>query len=177
MVISGIALQWFNSYLSSRQQKVKLSDTLSEPIEIEYGVPQGSVLGPMLFTLYTTPLSYVIQQHQINHHLYADDTQIYISLSSTNPTFSLAQLQKCLQDVFCWMTSSKLKLNPDKTEFLLIGTQVQRNKFSECFPTKLLDQDVRPALSARNLGISFDCNLNFKKSHNSYMSNMLLSHT
>ena len=160
--IDGIALEWFVSYLSGREQKVKLMDCLSSPAEITCGVPQGSVLGPLLFTLYTTPLSSVIQRHDVKHHLYADDTQIYLSLSLKNPELSFEILTKCLQDVSSWMTTRKLKLNPDKTEFLLIGSRVQRENFSRCFPTRLLEQDVTPAASARNLGVVFDSALNFK---------------
>ena len=160
--ISGVALEWFVSYLSCREQKVKLLDCLSSPAKITNGVPQGSVLGPLLFTLYTAPLSSVIGKHSVNHHLYADDTQIYLSLSTKNPELSLEILQNCLQDVSLWMTASKLKLNPDKTEFLLIGVKVQREKFSSLFPTQLLEEEVIPAPSARNLGIVFDNALNFK---------------
>ena len=111
--IDGIALDWFVSYLSDRKQKVKLMDCLSSPAEVACGVPQGSVLGQLLFTLYTTPLSYVIQRHNVKHHLYADVTQIYLSLSLKIPIF----LWKFSQNVFrsSWMSSRKLKLNPDKT--------------------------------------------------------------
>ena len=155
--ISGTAPNWVRSYLSNRVQMVKLLDKLGEPFRTDYGVPQGSFLGPLLFTLYTTPLS-----HNICHHLYADDTQIYLSLSKTDPEMSLSLVQQCLQDVSDWMIASKLKLNPDKTEFILIGTKA-REKFKKYFPTKLLDQDVTPTDSARNLGVEFDKDFNFKK--------------
>ena len=161
--ISGTALNWVRYYLSNRVQMVKLLDKLGEPFKTDYGVPQGSVLGPFLFTLYTTPLSSLISRHNVCHHLYADDTQIYLSLSKTDPEMSLSLVQQCLQDVSDWMIASKLKLNPDKTEFILIGTKAQRDKFEKYFPTKLLDQDVTPTDSARNLGIEFDKDFNFKK--------------
>ena len=76
------------------------------------------------------------------HHLYADDTQIYITLSE--PEMSLALLQDCLLHVGDWMRRSKLKLNPDKTEVLLFGTKLHRKEFIKHFPAKLLDQEITP---------------------------------
>ena len=86
------------------------------------GVPQGSILGPLLFTLYTTPLNSVIQSHNLAHHLYADVTHIYVSVTPPDTCRCLSQLRECLQVVSLWMKNSKLKLNADKTEFLIIGT-------------------------------------------------------
>ena len=74
--ISGQAQIWFSSYLQNRHQSVKIKDTFSDKVTHSYGVPQGYVLGPVLFTLYTTPLSAIISSFDINHHLYADDTKI-----------------------------------------------------------------------------------------------------
>ena len=132
--ILGQAQIWFSSYLQNRQQFVKIEDTFSDKVTLSYGVPQGSVLGPVLFTLYTTPHSAIISGFDINHHLYADDTQIYMSLSVSNAKETLEKLQRCLIGVLAWMTGSKLKLNPSKTEFLLIGTKLQREKFLNDVP-------------------------------------------
>ena len=79
--ISGQAQICFSSYLQNRHQSVQNKDTLSDKVTLSYEVSQGSMLGPVLFTLYTTPLSATISSFDINHHLYADDTQIYMSLS------------------------------------------------------------------------------------------------
>ena len=82
--ISGTALDWFTSYLSDRCQQVKIQDYISDAVYIYFGIPQGSFLRPILFTLYTVPLSQVITEHDVEHNLYADDTQMYISGSEAN---------------------------------------------------------------------------------------------
>ena len=119
------------------------------------------MLGPELFTLYTTQLSAIISSFDINHHLYADDTQIHMSLSVSNAKESLEKLQHCLIGMSALMTGSKLKLNPSKTECLFIGTKLQREKFSNNFPCLILGQDTNPSTSAKNHGVVFDSSLNF----------------
>ena len=84
-------------------------------------------------------------------------------------------LTKCLQDVSSWMSSRKLKLNLDKTDFLIIGCKVQRENVSKCFPTRLLAQEVTLSSSARNLGVVFNSVLNFK-SHISGISRACYYH-
>ena len=100
------------------------------------------MLGPVLFTLCTTPLSAIISSFDINNHLYADDTQMYMSLSVSNDKETLEKLQHSLMGVSAWMTGSKLKPNPSKTEFFLIETKLQREKFLNNFPCLTLGQDV-----------------------------------
>ena len=160
--ISGSALKWCSSYLTDRSQKVKIQNCFSDSVATPYGVPQGSVLGPLLFTLYTTPLSQIIEKHDVNHHLYADDTQIYVSLSASDCLLSLEKLKSCVNSVSLWMFRSKLKLNPDKTEFLIIGSKKQREKISTLWPISLINQEMTPTDSARNLGVMFDCDFNFR---------------
>ena len=101
--------------MSDQCQQVKIQDYISDAVYISFGVPQGYVLGPILFTLFTPPPpSHVIVKHEVKHHFYADDTQIYISLSGYEALESLTDLKSCVTDVFTWMTNSKLKLNPSK---------------------------------------------------------------
>ena len=160
--ISGSALRWLSSYLSDRSQQVKLGNHVSSGVNLPFGVPQGSVLGPLLFTMYTSPLSEIIDEKAVPHQLYADDTQLYVSFSTDDSTVSLNKLQDCLGNVQRWMFSNKLKLNPDKTEFLLIGHERQRGKYLDLFPFSLMNVPTQPSKTARNLGVTFDQNFNFK---------------
>ena len=140
---------------------MKIANCFSGALPTSCGVPRASVLGPVPFTLYTTLLSSVIQTHNLDHHLYADDTQIYLALATPDTNCSSNQLGDCLQNVFHWTTNSKLKLNAYKTEFLNIGAQKRHSKlvFS---PTPMLSQNFTLAISARNLGVTFD-NKNFRQ--------------
>ena len=130
--ISGTVLEWFKSYISNRQQRVHIDGSLSCPQDLHFGIPQGSVLGPFLFCLYTTSMSQRMTTHDLSHHMYADDTQVYIELSQSDTHKSISNLSDCLTDISLWMKSSrpKLKLNSDKTEFIIIGTKQQRHKLS-----------------------------------------------
>ena len=136
--VSGRALDWFEPYLTGRSQRIKLGNCLSSTSDLSFGVPQGSVLGPLLLTLYTTPLSSLVSGHAIPHHIYADDSQLYVSFSSGNSAAALNGLQSCLASVQSWMSTNKLKLNPDKTEFFLIGNERQWSKYLSMFPIELL---------------------------------------
>ena len=129
--VTNSAHSWFLSYLSNRQQSIVVDGFSSDPVQLTCGVPQGSVLGPILFTLYTSPLSNIIQSHDVNHHFYADDTQLQDKDKPDKVLPLLTRTADCFNDLKNWMTANKLKLS-DKTEAMVVGT---RQKLSQLPPS------------------------------------------
>ena len=156
--INGTVLNWIQSYLSNRQQKVKIDNTCSSEIPIMYGVPQGSVLGPLLFTMYVYPLTDVIKQHEFPYHLYADDTQLYRPISTNDFDLMTDELSKCTDGINKWMNTNKLKMNNDKTELLLCGTHSKLNSV-QAKSVKIGNEVINYSKKVKNLGMFFENNL------------------
>ena len=151
----GNVLNWFTSYLKGRTQCVKVNDAVSDSLELTFGVPQGSVLGPILFTLYTSPLPDIIQPFNFEYHFYADDTQLYKMVTCDDIPNAVAKTENCISKVKEWMSNNKLKLNESKTEFLILGKSSNLDKFDK--PSlKFSDCEVKPNNKAKNLGVMFD---------------------
>ena len=159
--LDGTVLSWIKLYLSNRKQKIKIGDSFSEVVILPFGVPQGSVLGPLLFTLYTSPLSQIISKFNVTHHLYADDTQIYLAVDSRNFDSSMEELTECLKSVQERMDGVKLKLNPEKNEFIIIGQKAIRESLAPNFPVPLLQNNISPSVEVKNLGVIFDSDNSF----------------
>ena len=159
--IQGKALSWFASYLSGRTQRIMINESLSKPFKLECGVPQGSCLGPLLFTLYTSELFEIIKYHLPMIHCYADDSQVYISFSPNDRAEQLAvvrNMEDCIRDIRSWVLNNDLKFNDDKTEFLIIGSSQQLEKLVN-ISIRVGDSDIHPVPLARNLGCWFDSRL------------------
>ena len=163
--IQGNALAWLRSYLSGRTQCVCVDGDHSEKKILRCGVPQGSVLGPVLFTMYTKPLGDIANKYGVKYHLYADDTQLYLSfdqLSHNAMDASLEIIENCISEIKAWMNKHFLKLNGDKTEYMVIQSKYVKDKVP-IPPLAIGDTYVKPSDHARNIGVTFDTSLNMEK--------------
>ena len=105
---------------------MSINGTLSKPFDLRCGVPQGSCLGPLIFTIYVSKLLQILKHHLPSVHTYADDAQLYLSFKPSNSSTeveAVSAMQECICDVRAWMREDQLMLNDDKTEFLIIVTR------------------------------------------------------
>ena len=162
-MVTGVILKWLGSYLKDGTQVVEIGVPLSggsrsEFVSLRSGIPQGSVLGPILFTIYTVPIGNICRRHQVEFHLYADDTQIYLSFRPSiqfSKHECITRIKKCIEEIGIWMTQNLLKLNSDKTEFILFGTWWQLSKVHD-ISLQIGSDTIKPMDHVRNLGFIMD---------------------
>ena len=134
---------------------------LSEKFNLQCGVPQGSCLGPLLFTIYASKLFEVIKNYLPQSHEYANDAQLYLSFnadSACSQNDAVEAMERCIQAIRSWMIKDKLRLNDNKTEFMIIGTRKQLAKVN-IDGLSVGESIIAPVTSVRNLGSWFDQNL------------------
>ena len=161
--ITGSALTWIMSYLHDRYQNIIIGNTLSKDFKLNYGVPQGSVLGPKIYTMFAKPIGSLCRQHGLSYHSYADDTQVYLVFKPTTPWRDTAdQLEACLRDISAWMSANMLKLNQDKTELIVFRPKNRVNDHS-VFTLDICGTIIHDVSSVKNLGVHFDRALDMQK--------------
>ncbi len=152
--ISGTGLQCFDSYLSDRSFKVSRRGEVSKSQHLATGVPQGSVLGPLLCSVYMASLGSVIQKHGFSYHCYADDTQLYLSFHPDDLTIA-ARISACLADISCWMKDHHLQLNLAKTELLTFTFTFSH--LADAFIQSDLQLGVHKAINLEEANIQRKC--------------------
>ena len=165
--ITSCAKNWLESYLKDRNNRVCVLGEYSEKLPLKYGVPQGSVAGPPIFTAYAQPVAAIINSFQVAYHIYADDTQLYVSFdpkSSGDIASAKLRLTNCITEIRSWMLANKLKLNDSKTELFLIASPRHAEIVSHLdVDLKIGGSVITPSSSVKNLGIVFDISLTMEQ--------------
>ena len=151
-------LEWYKSYLNNRCYYITNNSVRTNLFHLHTGVPQGSVIGPLLFNLYSSDLETIAQRHNLSFHQYADDTQLYTSCVPGETEQLQNRLSDCVDEMAAWMESNSLKLNRSKTEAIWFSSLRKVNKL----PTKqirTLDTFISPSGSVKSLGVFMDRDL------------------
>lgn len=159
--ISGQVLKWFKSYISSRQYRVEIGKSLSDLIAILFGVPQGSILGPILFIMYISELDKIARLFGLKVHCFADDAQLYIAFEAIDIIPTIETIESCLETIKMWMTKMFLKLNEDKTQLLVISPTKSLVKSNLNCALRFNDYVLCCDTEASNLGVKFDSSMSF----------------
>ena len=156
--ISGTVLNWITSYLHDRSFRVCIGDSSSAKHSLNFGLPQGSVVGPLFFSMYTFHIGHIIRKHNISYHMYADDIQLYLEFNPkvySEITNALGRLSSCIKEIKAWMTANKLKLNNDKSEFFVAASAYNVHMVKNIH-LHIGNEIIQQSAKIRNLGVMFD---------------------
>ena len=163
-VRASTALLWFESHLKSRKYYVQVEGSRSSWRTMKCGVPQGSVLGPLLYLLYTAPIADIIKAHNLQYHFYADDTQIYVTFetdSQEDASLTKARVECCVQEIIRWIIANMLKLNHDKTELAVISSKYKAGP--SVTSIQVGEETINHQSTVQNLGAIFDQTMSFNE--------------
>ena len=157
--IKYTAIKWLQSYLLGRKQPVLVNDSVSKPAFLDSGVPQGSILGPMLFSVYLTPLSDLLKEIKVNYQLFADDTLLYFECSSKH-IFNANFVELTIQKFLYWFANIGLQVNESKTEAILISSVKNAPSISSI---KVGNVEVKLSNSLKCHGVTVEKHLDMDK--------------
>ena len=156
--LCGDVHAWLTSYLRNRTNVVRVKSGVSQLNTITTGVPQGSVLGPILFNAYVAPLAKLLQQRNMQHHMYADDTQLYVTFTPSEHTQALEQMEASVREVKIWLCDNRLVLNENKSEAIVIRSPNMRTPIT-ISRVNICGQLVDTESVIRDLGFVMDDHL------------------
>jgi hypothetical protein len=163
-----LTLKWFNSYLTGRSQYVKIckddgSELVSRSLPVVRGVPQGSILGPILFIVYSADI--IKHINNCNYHIYADDIQLYTSFKTNSTDTAVKNLNTDLQNISDWCNNNNLMINPSKSKYMILGTKKQVSKIAsemDSLDVVITGAKLERVNEVRNLGLIMDGSLRFE---------------
>ena len=155
---SHSCIQWFRSYLSERRQVVRINSTVSEPLPLVSGVPQGSIPGPLLFSIYINDLPSVARN--CSSQCYVDDTKLLVSFQIKDKQSAISDMNEDLLNVRNWCFKNHLLLNPTKTKLMVFGSRQMLPRLQN-FSVSVLGKDIFPIQAAKDLGVTLDPNLSY----------------
>ena len=160
--IGGQALDLLKSYLMGRKIQVAALGVTSQPKPLEFGVPQGSVLGPLLFILYVRKLSQILESLGVKHQIYADDTQVYAAFEDSDLNCMKSKMEEVLKTVKDWLRSMSLKLNVLKTTMIIFSPMNKKHIIPNDFHLLVNGEKIPMADQTKILGVIFDKDLKFE---------------
>ena len=160
--VSGSALNWIRSHLVDQVQRVVVGQAKSEGTPLSTGVPEGSVLSPLLFSTFTSPVGHIISSMGIHHQQYADDTQLFISLTSSDQYMSVARLERCLSRLHEWFCVNGQASNPDKSEAIWLSSHQRSRTLPPHESVDVAGARVQITDTLKTLGVNLDSRLTFE---------------